>query len=727
MKLNTKLVILSVFTIIIPMLIIVFFSAFLLYRNNSLSQWKYLETVKGSIETDVTETQRQFLESAKEIAEYDFVRDKVYVYSKYWDRFSESLIAYDLVSLDDFINNVSLINGIDSIAIYRTVGSSFYYCSSVGSMNYLSEILYREIEQENYSKALFIRYPDEMFLRITYPIFSEGRLVGLVVLMKDLNKSFFSRYVNTYGVNIAFITKGLVYFNSNPDTDNYVLSIVENQNEESRLKFDASDISYSGIISSYNLGESTTGQLILYQEKTNLLSQNDIVIQNLVLMVVICILIPVVTFFIKEIRLIKSINSLLDATNRISLGDYESSVAVKSKDEIGALSSNFNSMVAALKKQKDSLETKNAELLVKNSYIDAVFQSLQINILVVDEQFKIRVVSKNAGSRLELTEEHVGSDITLTPPFAGEAQTIIKELQTVFSEGQFKRLSSVQFGNISYEIDLFPVHEENDRIGAVVLILQNITEKMEMERALVQSDRLASVGQLAAGLAHEINNPMGIILNHLQLLESDNLSENERRRFMIRMETEIKRVSRLVNNLLRFSRDDSSKTERLNPTSIISEVLHLIDPKLSTKTGDNNTDQYNLIFDSRRIVVVLHHVQENIHLDCTRDNLKQVILNILKNSFQSLDDSGGIVEIYLTSNKAGTEIVFSDNGEGISEKDLNKVFDPFFSHRKTGTGLGLSLCKTMMHRVGGSINITSKKGSGTTVTLKYPYKDYPND
>jgi two-component system, sporulation sensor kinase D len=246
---------------------------------------------------------------------------------------------------------------------------------------------------------------------------------------------------------------------------------------------------------------------------------------------------------------------------------------------------------------------------------------------------------------------------------------------------------------------------------------------MEMERALVQSDRLASVGQLAAGLAHEINNPMSIILNHLQLLESENLTKDERQRFMTRMESEIKRVSRLVKNLLKFSRDDSSVSERLDPVSVISEVLYLIDPKLKAGKNGENIDRYKLRYDSRSIEVLLHKVREKIHLDCNRDGLKQVILNVLKNSFQSFDDSGGVVEIHLNPRESGDEIVISDNGPGIPKQELSKIFDPFYSLRKTGTGLGLSLCKTMMHRVGGTIDIKSRDGNGTTVILKYPMKD----
>ena len=201
---------------------------------------------------------------------------------------------------------------------------------------------------------------------------------------------------------------------------------------------------------------------------------------------------------------------------------------------LGQLSSNFNQMVNVLKKNRTELEIQNEELAMKNSYIDAVFQSLRINIIVLDPERKIQVVSKNASSRLELSQEQFGRDLLTIAPFAGEEALLRKTLDDVLLKKTFTRLYSIKFDSTSYEMDFYPVVEDDHSISAVVLILNNITDRMNMERALIQSDRLASVGTLAAGLAHEINNPMSIILNHVQLLQSDKLTPDEQTRFMSR-------------------------------------------------------------------------------------------------------------------------------------------------------------------------------------------------
>ena len=722
MNLRNKLLISSFFTILIPMLIIGLYGAYLLYRNTEISQWEFLESIKKNIETEITEIENKYLVQAKELTDYDYLRNKVYVYSKYWDKMSESIIDYDLTSFKDFIEKKALLNNIETIAVYRKGISGFNYVSSVGPVDYLPDVLFQTDMSSNYRQVIYKRYYDGIYLRVVYPIFSNGRLVGLILLMKGYNDSYFSKYTSAYNIDIAVVSKGVAIFNSNRDTDEAVEQLIATIDRKSRVNFNSNTESYTAFIFSYHLGESAVGELVLYKERINVLFQSGFVVQKLLLLVIVCVMIPVVTFFIKEIRLIKAINSIVDATENVSRGNYNSQVEINSNDEIGILSRNFNLMVMALKKNKNELQTQNMELAQKNIYIDAVFQSLQINIIIVDKQNKIQVVSKNTKSRLELSEEQIGKKIFDVPPFNNKKDIIENTIKQIWNDREFRRLYSIQFGSTSYEIDFYPVSEEDNEINAVVIILNNITERMEMERALVRSDRLASVGQLAAGLAHEINNPMSIILNHVQLLKSGKLSEEEEKRFMGRVEIEINRVSHLINNLLKFSREDISRLELISPEEIIKEVIFLFDPKA---VFDSVNDLYGIVYKSKKVNIFLMNNQNVIKIFCARDSFKQIILNILKNSLESCGSMDGIIRISFRVLPVGVEINIADNGNGISESDLERVFDPFFSQQKSGkgTGLGLSLCRSMMHRFDGSINIDSTENSGTTVCLFFPVKE----
>jgi signal transduction histidine kinase len=318
-------------------------------------------------------------------------------------------------------------------------------------------------------------------------------------------------------------------------------------------------------------------------------------------------------------------------------------------------------------------------------------------------------------------------------PFKEISSIIGPALSEVVAEGSFKRLNSVELAETSYEIDFFPVHRDKGAIDVIVMVMYNITEKMEMEQALEKSDRLASIGQLAAGLAHEINNPMSIILNHLQLIESGDLTEEEKIRYMERMENEIRRVSRLLNNLLQYSREDKSITEHIDPSIIIREMVFLFDPKSTAVkgrvSGGNEHVQietYRMRFQDKNLEIQLNVPERPLFVDCSRDGFKQILLNVLKNAFQSCGVLNGLVQIHFESAVRQHMIVVEDNGDGIPEAEISKVFDPFFSKCRNGTGLGLFMCRNLLQRMGGSIKIESMAGSGTTVRLFFPVKDETN-
>ncbi len=735
MKLVTKLLILSFFTILIPMLIIVFFSAFMIYQSSAISQWEYLESIRDNLENEIIETEKIYITTIKEAADTKLLRDKFYVYEKYWNQLTESLIAYDLEPVADFLKNISHDSNIEVIALYRRDKTSFYPVAVHGNSQYLPSVLYKDLVQTLYNKITYRRYPDGIYLDIVYPIFSDGRLVGLVQFIHSYNEDFLLEYAKTFGIEYALISRNAVMFNSQEAAIEAVKNTVSDAENNPRKSFRVGSTTYSGVVIPFELGEEAVGDLVLYIERASLFGGESYLMQRLMAITLLCIMIPVVTFFIKEIRLIRAINSLLTATDAISSGNYNSRVDVRSRDEIGLLNRNFNDMVEVLKRNRDELQRQNEELAVKNTYIDAVFQSLRINIIVLDPERKIKVVSKNVSSRLELTEEQYGKDLLETEPFLQEKQLLKKTIENVLESKSFIRLYSVKFGITSYEMDFYPVIETDRSLSAVVLVLNNVTEHMDMERALIHSDRLASVGQMAAGLAHEINNPMSIILNHVQLLQTDALSEEEEQRFIGRIESEIKRVSRLINNLLKFSRDEKIQPELIDLGEIFSEVIWFFDPKASnkivqefydgTEIKKQHADFFRLKFKKRKISFYILHTLSRSELFCSRDSLKQVLFNIIKNAIETCGDEDVILVADLEKVSGGTKIILKDNGCGMDEDELSNVFELFYTKGKPGggVGLGLPLCKRLMNNMGGEIGISSEKEKGTTVTLLFPDRE----
>jgi signal transduction histidine kinase/HAMP domain-containing protein len=732
MKLVTKLVIISFFAILIPMLIIVFSAAFLVFQNTNISQWEYLEIIQNQIEKDISSTELNYQKHIKLASDIKIISDKLYVYEKYWDRLSENIRAYDLASLTSLIEIISRENDIDLVAAYRRDGQVFKILTQNKQNKYIPDEYYKELIQKEYGKAVYTRYPDGIYMRILYPVFSDGHIVGILVFMRGLHDDYLHDYAETYSIDYALLSNNGIILNSKTELAQSMKVLASNSGNDMRRNFKVDKKSYTGLVRRFDIGTISNGALILYTERINIFNESPFLIPKLIFLVLLCLLIPVVTFFIKELRLIKSINSLVTATNEISDGNYNSFVELRSKDEIGMLSNNFNNMVTVLKKNKDELEQQNEELTLKNSYIDAVFQSLSINIIVLDEDQNIRVVSRNAESRLELSEDHEGSHLLSVSPFIHNPDVIRKTLDDVYSKKTFARMYSVKFGDTSFEMDFYPVLEETGRIEALVIVMNNITDRMEMERALMRSDKLASVGKLAAGLAHEINNPMSIILNHVQLLGTGKLTEAEETKFISRIETEIERVSRLINNLLKFSREETSQRELLNPGEQLEDVIGLFDPKaqLVRVTEFNNgfetlkkdVNHFDLVFKNQRIQIFITSRLSEETIYCGRDVFRQIFFNIIKNSIES---SSVDCRIFIDIEKGadGIKIMLSDNGKGVTLDEQEKIFELFYSTSKTGTGLGLPLCRTLMNSFGGSIMLDSEQNQGITVVLLFPLKE----
>ena len=236
---------------------------------------------------------------------------------------------------------------------------------------------------------------------------------------------------------------------------------------------------------------------------------------------------------------------------------------------------------------------------------------------------------------------------------------------------------------------------------------ENAARLEESKRLLVTSEKMAALGRFSAGVAHEINNPLGIILNHVQLLRSGRLEEGERESFLARMETEIKRMNRLLRNLLQHATDEELAFSDLSLEAVVSEVVQLFTPKLRLK--------------GVRVEVAPFPAGAVVEGDA--DAIKQVFFNLLYNAIQAIHHDHGLVRIDAEVNGGGCCVRVADNGEGMDEETRASIFQPFVTRKQGyGTGLGLALSQTIMKQHGGSIDVAGEPDVGTTVTLVVPPK-----
>ena len=276
--------------------------------------------------------------------------------------------------------------------------------------------------------------------------------------------------------------------------------------------------------------------------------------------------------------------------------------------------------------------------------------------------------------------------------------------------------ASVAIGRGEYEVRL-PI-ERKDEFGELYRGFSRMVEQLkengmrleENKRMLVTSEKMAALGRFSAGIAHEINNPLGIILNHVQLLMTGRLDEAEQREFLARIEAEIKRTSRLLRNILHHATEEELAFCDLSLESVVTEVVELFAPKLRLKgvrieVGD---------FPSDAIV------------EGDADAIKQVFFNLIYNALQAIHHDHGLVRIDTEEDGAGYKVLVADNGEGMDEATKSIIFEPFVTRKKGyGTGLGLALSKTIMKQHGGAINANGEPNVGSVITLWFPRKEAP--
>lgn len=220
---------------------------------------------------------------------------------------------------------------------------------------------------------------------------------------------------------------------------------------------------------------------------------------------------------------------------------------------------------------------------------------------------------------------------------------------------------------------------------------------------MLRADKLATIGELAAGAAHEIRNPLTAVKSSLQYLQDKNPDETARKLLAAALE-ETGRIEEILSGMLSFSRPSEIKKERHDLLETLRECLELI----SFQARKN------------KVAIVQANPAAPIVLAADRSQLKQLFLNILLNAVRAMPAGGEIRVQASVPDGVKALVSVADTGEGILEENLDRIFDPFFTTKKGGTGLGLSICYGIVKSHEGEIEVKSRPGQGTTVIVKLP-------
>lgn len=362
----------------------------------------------------------------------------------------------------------------------------------------------------------------------------------------------------------------------------------------------------------------------------------------------------------------------------------------------------------------DEVQNYLLRLAQEKGLIETVFNAIQEGIIVTDASGRITYLNDAAcnlfgfdadsslGKRLD--ERVPGLDWQALSRASGP---ITRDMEIFYPQERF-----INF----YVVPLIIERRSsgNEEIGEPVghaMILRDFTESRRSTEKTIESERLNALTLLAAGVAHEIGNPLNSLHIHLQLMERsvrklDNKTRDDLQESIDVARAEISRLDSIVTQFLRAIRPSKPQLRRENINSIIEESVRFFAPEIKD-----------------RDIVVEQELRSDLPpLELDRDQMKQAFYNIIKNSFEAMKRRG-VLHIRTDMDDSHVLVRFTDTGGGMSAETLSRVFEPYFTTKTSGSGLGLLIVRRIVREHGGELSIESDQGKGITLTMRLPYLD----
>jgi len=392
-------------------------------------------------------------------------------------------------------------------------------------------------------------------------------------------------------------------------------------------------------------------------------------------------------------------------------------------------------LVQDLKVVNADLEVSRSQLLKSRNTLRALFDSIPASFYIIDNKYNLIAINYARAHKANREPKMlVGRRCYQMLYGRDDPCPDCRVLETLFggkSTSRTKRLWQADGDTQEWEISTYPIYGNEDQVVQAILLEQDVTEKRKLESTLIQSEKLAVVGQLAAGLAHEINNPLTAIVANAQMLQRELPPDDDRQELVELISRASSRAAQVVRNLLDLARNKQYELVFTDVNETLQKALSLL--------------QHELI--SRSVELIMDLTPDLPLIKASQDHLQGVWLNLVVNAADAMEGKPGTIRVTTAvkasavkagkdrpctadrPNTAGTaastnaiQVIVADTGTGIPPERLPRLFEPFYTTKIAGrgTGLGLSVCQRVIKEHGGHILVDSQVGQGTVFTIVLP-------
>lgn len=436
-------------------------------------------------------------------------------------------------------------------------------------------------------------------------------------------------------------------------------------------------------------------KLVMAIDKTRFTNELLEIQKYIILVAIIFLVLSMQAIIFTAHSISRPIRQFAELCRTLEIGNLKQKISMNRKDEIGVLASAFNGMI-------DQLNSSAEGLMAMQRFNENILSSVSVGILTTDP----------LGNRIALNKS--GEDILDSyghdPQIVAALNAQIRD--TIHTGKNLNAIAKVSLTGgkaLFFDVGTSLLKQENSAPTGAICCFSDITQRRVLENNIVRVNRLASVGQFAAGLAHEIRNPLTGLKTGLQVISNRLNPEADSSSLELAegMSYELDRINSLVTELLDFSKPRQAQRQKVDLVQLLRKSLDITADALRQK----------------RVNLQLALPEKKLYAFVDRGQTEQIFINIIANAVDAMDEGGTLaiaVEDIQSEGDRWSRIAFADDGHGIPPELMEKIFDPFFTTKSKGIGLGLSVVSSLVAENFGKLEIKSSAGSGATIAVSLP-------